>query len=62
LCIYDVRGRWVRTLLDSRIPSGVFAARWDGTRDSGEPSPSGAYFCRLETDSRTISRKIMRLR
>ncbi|MFC1573057.1 CARDB domain-containing protein, partial [Candidatus Eisenbacteria bacterium] len=47
LKIYDVQGRLVRTLMDSRLPGGQYALRWDGKSDSRYMVGAGVYFCRM---------------
>ncbi len=50
LNIYDLRGRLVRTLVDSDLPAGYHDVTWDGLDRSGKMSASGVYFTKLETD------------
>jgi hypothetical protein len=62
LSIYDVAGRLVRRInmpLEDRA-SGV--ARWNGRASDGSRVPSGVYFCRLETNRGSASRKIVLVR
>ncbi len=47
LCVYDVGGRKVRTLVAERTPAGRFQVRWDGKDDHGAPVSSGVYLARL---------------
>jgi hypothetical protein len=44
--VYDLRGRRVRTVLESH--SGAVRAEWNGTDDRGRLLASGVYFIRLE--------------
>ncbi len=62
LTIYDVSGRRVRRLFKSAIPSGRHRLSWDGKMDSGAEAPSGVYFVRLETGSRTETRRAVLIR
>lgn len=49
LAIYDVSGRRVRLLVDSRaLGSGDHEFPWDARDDAGHEVSSGVYFCRLE--------------
>ncbi|MCK4414569.1 MAG: right-handed parallel beta-helix repeat-containing protein [Candidatus Eisenbacteria sp.] len=59
LVVYDVGGRMVRTLATGEWPAGMHAVRWDRCDDRGEPVGAGLYFCRLETQARTITRKMI---
>jgi hypothetical protein len=57
--IFDVRGRHVRTLLDSVVPPGPHAVTWDGTGDGGNGAASGIYYCRLSTTAGARSIKLV---
>ena len=60
--IYDVSGRLVRTLVDSRMRPGERSVAWDGIDGSGRSCASGVYFVRVETGSRSATRKAVLLR
>lgn len=62
LDIYDVRGRLVRTLVDEYRPSGRVTVNWDGRDAYGQQVASGAYFYRLVTSERTLTRKMVLLK
>jgi len=58
LRVIDLSGRVVRTLLSgAAAPRGSVA--WDGRDDSGNPVPSGSYFCYLQTGQDGLSRKFI---
>jgi len=57
LAIYDVNGRLVTTLVDAELGAGFKEYRWDGTDSHRRPVGSGVYFCRLDTGTRTLSRR-----
>jgi flagellar hook assembly protein FlgD len=44
LRFFDVRGRAVRTLVDTVVPPGRYQVTWDGKDDSGARVGSGVYF------------------
>ncbi|MDH3196686.1 MAG: T9SS type A sorting domain-containing protein [Candidatus Krumholzibacteria bacterium] len=62
LRIYDARGRLVATLEEGWRPGGGHRATWDGRDTRGGPVPSGVYFCRLETATGAITRRLVLLR
>jgi len=47
LCVYDVRGALVRTLVDEIVVAGHHRTTWDGRDQRGERAASGVYFLRL---------------
>jgi hypothetical protein len=60
--VYDLRGRLRRTLADGHRTAGTHRVVWDGRDDRGAPAASGAYFYRLQTGDRTLSRKMLLVR
>ncbi len=60
--IYDVTGRLVRTLVDAAQPAGLHTAMWDGRDEANGKLASGVYFCRLTTESGTLSNKMLLVR
>lgn len=60
--IFDVAGRAVRTLADSRFDAGDHSLVWDGTGDAGRPLAAGVYFCRLSAESGRRQSRIVLLR
>lgn len=49
LRVYDLRGRLVRTLINTDMPAGTHEVNWLGEDDSGHQVPDGIYFARLIT-------------
>jgi hypothetical protein len=63
LAIYNVRGECIATLLQDQIfPAGEHVAEWDGRDGGGRTVASGVYFCRLATDSATLTRRLLVVR
>ena len=60
--IFDVRGRKIRTLLDTAMPSGVHKIIWNACDNRHRPVASGIYFACLQTGSRVKIRKMMLIR
>lgn len=48
LCVYDVAGHFVRTLVAGNLPAGSHEAAWDGRDAAGREVGSGSYLARLE--------------
>jgi subtilisin family serine protease len=59
LAIYDVVGRRIRTLHAGALAAGEHVRVWNGRTDRGTPAPAGAYFYRLESNGRSLSRKLV---
>ena len=61
LVIYDLRGRIVRTLIDTPRESGVWRLVWDGTDDHQRRVATGLYICHLEVAGRSETSKMLML-
>ena len=62
LCIYDVSGRLVKTLIDGFKKMDNYSIKWNGRDNRGRSVASGVYFYRLKTENFTKSRKMVLLR
>jgi hypothetical protein len=62
LTVYDIRGRRVRTLIDSDLEPGSHKIHWNGRNDRGESVSSGIYLYTLKTREGTFTRKMMVLK
>jgi len=62
LAIYDVEGRYVRTLVDEVLSGGLNEAVWDGRDARGNPVSSGVYLYRLHVGNQTATKKLTILR
>jgi aminopeptidase N len=60
--IYDILGRPVRTLFDGVAEPGTHTLQWTSVDDGGRHVASGIYVVRLETNTQTISRKLLLIR
>jgi hypothetical protein len=56
--IYDIRGRRVKTLVDSDLESGNHRIHWNGRNEKGESASSGIYLYTLKTQKETFTRKM----
>jgi len=61
ICVYDLSGRKVRTLIEGSQIRGVHRLSWNGCDDHGQMLPSGYYFCEAKVSGRKITRKILKL-
>ena len=63
LAIYDAAGRLIKTLARGWQSSpGEHHAVWNATDEDGRRAGSGLYFCRLETNGRSVARSLILLR
>jgi len=62
LKIYNIRGQWVRTLVDEDKPGGNYAVLWDGRDEGGKEVSSGIYFYKLTAGSSSEVKKMVLLK
>jgi flagellar hook assembly protein FlgD len=62
LTVFNVKGQKVKTLVQSNQPAGQHSVLWNATDDSGKRVPAGYYFYRLQTDSKTLVKKMIILK
>jgi hypothetical protein len=62
LAIYDVLGRYVRTLVRGAQPAGEHSVQWDGTDDGAREVASGVYLLRLSVGDEAQTRKVLLLK
>jgi len=62
LCVYDVAGRQVATLVNGVLARGTHILVWNGTDARGEALSSGVYVAKLEAEGAAYSRKLVLLR
>jgi len=48
--ITNLRGTYIRTLINEYQSSGKYSVPWSGKEDSGNPVPSGVYFYTISVD------------
>jgi hypothetical protein len=62
LVVYNVLGQAVKKLVDEAQKPGTYATSWDGCDAAGRVVSSGVYFYRLETQGKSQTRKMMKVR
>lgn len=62
VAVYDAGGRTIRTLLSGEAGAGSHEILWDGRSDEGLRVPSGIYWARVHTGSRTASERLVVVR
>jgi hypothetical protein len=63
MVVYDVRGREVARILDhAYLEAAVYQFSWNGLDASGQPAPSGFYFCRMAAENAHRIIKMMLLK
>lgn len=60
--IYNINGQELRTLYDGSAGEGEFTVSWNGTDISGRQVASGTYFCKLQLDEWSVTRRLVYLR
>jgi hypothetical protein len=59
LSIYNIRGRKVKTLVESNQAAGHHTVHWDGTDEQGGKVASGIYFYRIQAGEFEDSKKMI---
>jgi len=62
LKVFDVEGRFIRTLAEGQAEAGTHCVRWDGRDSDGRRVAPGVYLCRLETAGSVLSKKMVLLK
>lgn len=62
LSIYDVGGRFVRSLVREGVPAGSHDVIWDGRDSRGNPVAAGLYLARLQSEKEEKLLKLVRSR
>ena len=62
LKIYNLLGEQVAEILDREMEPGTYSLYWTACNADGKLLPSGIYICRLETDSKSVAKKMILLR
>jgi hypothetical protein len=62
LVVYDIRGRRVRSLIESELRPGKHRVHWDGRNDRGVPVSSGIYLYTLRVKGVTTTRMMKVIR
>ena len=62
LKIYDINGRFVRTLVDGEKEPGNYRVIWDRRDEKNRAVVNGVYFCRFSTNDYDATRKLVLLR
>ena len=59
LSIYNILGEEIRTLINQELIEGVHQYQWNGTKDNGQPVPTGMYIYQLKVGDSVISKKML---
>jgi len=62
LCIYNIKGHKIRTLLNEVLIQGNHSISWDGTDENGKKISSGIYFYTLKTIHNVYTKKVILLK
>ncbi len=62
ICIYNVKGHKIITLLSEVMVQGNYSVSWEGTDENGKKISSGIYFYTLETINNIYTKKVILLK
>lgn len=54
ICVYDITGKLMHTLIDGFQPAGNYDVYWNGKDLDGNPVPPGVYVCTLFSDNTVV--------
>jgi hypothetical protein len=60
--VYDVGGRRIASLLESKLQAGMHWIRWDGRGQGGQVVPSGVYWYRIQWAGGSASKQTVLMR
>lgn len=60
--VFDSTGRRVQVIYDGSLPPGTHALAWDGRTRAGRAAAPGVYLVRAESEGRTATGRVVRLR
>lgn len=62
ITIFDITGRVIATLVNSKYEAGKYIVDWNGTNNSGSAVSSGVYFYRIVTSNYIATKKMILLK
>ena len=62
LSVYDLSGREVKVLVNRPHVEGTYQVEWSGTNNGGEEMPAGIYIYKVQTDNKTMTRKMIKMK
>ena len=60
--VYSLSGQELVTLFDGSLPPGQYESSWNGTDSFGSPVASGTYFCKLQVEDWSVTKRLVYLR
>ncbi len=60
--VYDISGRFVRSLVKDTAIAGPGSVMWRGDDELGQSVPAGVYFCKVRSADETLVRKMTLLK
>ncbi len=60
--VYNLEGRELATLFAGLATAGTYEAHWDGRDQGGRLLASGTYFCRLQVEQWSVTRRLIFIR
>jgi hypothetical protein len=61
MVVYDVRGKQLRTVVNSTLPSGDHEIHWNGRDEAGNAVADGVYFCRVKAGTVQQTVKMLKM-
>ena len=61
ICIYNLKGERIATLVNGNKNPGQYSAFWNGRDDNNQPVATGIYWIRMHSGNSTSTRKMVRM-
>ena len=59
VCIYDIQGRLVKTIVSETVVPGTHLFNWDGKNNNGQYAANGVYFISIKAESFYAANKVI---
>lgn len=59
LSVYNLKGQFIRSLVNENKTSGYHKVVWDGKDNDGNRASSGIYFIRLQSEGNILTQRVL---
>ncbi len=62
LSIFNIKGQFIKSLINESLFTGDYSVTWDGVDNSGKFVGSGVYFYQIKTKSKILTKRMLLLK